>query len=81
MKAKFRLLDTGKGTYIELDGKTMGRGIDEVAYRKVAGEPAEVTIHIDDMDVFRFEPDGKFDEVERKVNEYEPLDSDNTKRL
>lgn len=81
MNAKFRLIDTGKGTYIELDGKTAGRGIDKVEYKKVAGKSGEITLHIDDVDAFRFEKDGRFDEVENEIKEYESSDSASIKQL
>ena len=71
MNAKLRLLDTGTGTYLELDGKTLGEGITFVSYNKVGREPATLNIGIDLKD-FKFMPDGKFDEAEKKLKEIEP---------
>ena len=39
MTPKVRILDFGPGTWLELDGKTMGKAIDRITYEKVAGEP------------------------------------------
>lgn len=74
MNPKARILDAGKATYIELDGKTMGVGIDFVEYKKEADNPAELTIHIADVESFSFLPDGEFDRVEKMVKDFEPPD-------
>lgn len=72
MNAKFKLLCDGRGTYIELDGKTMGRGIKRVKFEQdVSDCNPTVDIQIDLKD-FRFMPDGKFDEVEKTVAETKP---------
>lgn len=71
MNAKFRLLDDGRGTYLELDGKSMGEGVKSVSYTKVGRESAVLNLEIDLGD-FRFMPDGYFDEKEKQLAEMEP---------
>lgn len=72
MNAKMRLIDIGQGTYLELDGKTMGRGIECIEYKKEAGKPGELSIRISNLKDFKFERDGYFDEVEKKLLQCEP---------
>ncbi len=66
--ATFKLADTGKYAYIELDGKTLGPGVTGVEYKKEGKEGAKLTLNIDITD-FRFLPDGQFDEHEKIVDE------------
>lgn len=71
MNAKFRLLDDGRGTYLELDGKTIGKGVTSISYNKAGREPATLNIGINVQD-FEFDSDGHFDEVEKRLKEIEP---------
>lgn len=71
MNAKVRILDDGRGAYVELDGKTMGEGVDLVEYKKKGSDPAELTIHIYNTDDFQFHPDGTFDKAEKWLKEHE----------
>lgn len=71
MNAKFKLLDDGTGTYMELDGKSMGEGVKSVSYTKVGREAAVLNLEINLAD-FHFMPDGYFDEKEKQLAEIEP---------
>lgn len=71
MNAKFRLLDDGRGAYLELAGKSMGEGVKSISYTKTGREPATLNIGIDVRD-FSFSPDGYFDEVEKRLKEIDP---------
>lgn len=71
MNAKVRILDDGRGVYLELDGKTIGEGVDLIEYKKKGSDPAELTIHIYNTCDFQFHPDGTFDKAEKWLNEHE----------
>lgn len=68
---KLKLLDNGYGTYIELDGKTMGKGINHIKYEKEARKPATLDIHISNLREFEFGEDGSFDEKLNRLQEME----------
>ncbi len=72
MSAKVRILDTGTCTMLELDGKTMGEGIDRITYEKEAGKSAVLTIRINSVDSFEFLPDGEFDRAVERVGQITP---------
>lgn len=63
MNASLRIEEVGKQTLLELDGKTMGIGIGRVEYIKDGAQPGQLTIHINDLQEFRFYPDGTFDKA------------------
>ena len=67
---KFRLINTGRGTFIELDGKTMAKGITSVKFEQVAHENINLVLNID-LKEFEFLPDGTFDEIESQVKSTE----------
>lgn len=70
MNAKLKILCDGWGTYVELDGKTIGRGIESIKFEHdaAAGEKPKCQISIDLSD-FEFMPDGRFDEVAKRSAE------------
>lgn len=68
---KLRLFDNGYGTYIELDGKTMGKGINHIKYEKEGRKPATLDIHIGNLREFEFGEDGSFDEKLNRLQEME----------
>lgn len=61
--AKFRFVTDGFRTVVELDGKTIGKGITKVEFLHEAGENAKMKLDIDLHD-FRFLPDGEYDKRE-----------------
>lgn len=69
--AKFKLLDDGRGAFLELDGKSMGEGVTSISYTKAGRESA--TLHLEiDVEKFKFLPDGYFDKAEKTLAEIEP---------
>lgn len=70
MAAKLKILCTGAATYVELDGKTIGRGIEFIKFKHNAtdGERPKCEIGIDLHD-FKFMPDGRFEEVLERLEE------------
>lgn len=61
--AKFRFATDGFTTVVELDGKTIGTGIQNLEYHHEGGEHARLKMELDLHD-FRFLPDGEFDKRE-----------------
>lgn len=70
MESKLRLITNGKHTFIELGGKTIGRGIEgfhlsqNMRYEK---EPI-LDLRIN-LNQFEYMPDGYFEEVENSMTE------------
>lgn len=62
--AKFRFATDGFRTIVELDGKTIGAGVQCVEFQHESGKGASMKLDIDVND-FRFLPDGEFDKIER----------------
>ena len=60
---RFRFATDGFQTVMELDGKTIGAGVNKVEFLHESGEHAEVKLDID-LDAFCFLPDGEFDKRE-----------------
>lgn len=73
MNAKLKILCTGDHTIVELDGKTIGNGVNAIDFRHNGGENAEVKISID-LGRFSFMSDGYFEQAEKKVAETTPPD-------
>lgn len=71
MDAKLKILCTGNATYLELGGKTMGKGVESVQITHDAHSKPKLEMRID-LSSFDFLPDGYFGEVERKVAEAKP---------
>lgn len=71
MNAKLKILCTGKATIVELDGKTIGQGIEAINLHHNGAGEAIVTLSINVED-FSFMPDGYFSEVEEKIAKAEP---------
>lgn len=71
MNAKLKILCTGDKTIVELDGKTIGKGVNAIDFRHDGGENAEVKISID-LGKFSFMPDGQFDEFEKAIAKESP---------
>lgn len=76
MNPKLRILCTGTKTLVELDGKTICRGVDAVAFYHDTDNQggAKVSLRVD-LDAFEFMPDGYFDlAAERLAKENPPED-------
>lgn len=70
-KVKFCLVCDGSHTYAELDGKSIGTGVESVSFEHIAGEDASVNLKLN-MKEFEFMPDGYFDEVLKRLCEEPP---------
>lgn len=66
--AKFRFTTDGFKTIVELDGKTMGPGVQRIDFLHEGGEKAKLLLNIDLHD-FSFLPDGEFDKREAALME------------
>lgn len=74
--AKLRIVSSGNGTFVELDGKTMGRGVEYLKFEH-DGQTRKPTLDLRlDLTDFRFMPDGRLDEVEKRFQEAEPPSED-----
>lgn len=71
MVTKFRMVTDGRHTYAELDGKTIGQGVDKIEVVADA-DKVSVDIHIGDLNDFAFMEDGYFNHAEKVMNETEP---------
>ena len=71
MNAKLKILCTGDKTFVELDGKTIGTGVNAIEFRHNGGENAKVKISID-LGRFSFMPDGFFEQAEKSIAEATP---------
>lgn len=67
MKPKFRLVSDGKHTYMELDGKTIGTGVQRFCVEQ-QGTDMQLDLSID-LGSFEFMEDGKLDDVAEKMKE------------
>lgn len=61
--AKFRFASNGFTTVVELDGKTIGKGVNKLEFLHEGGKCAELKLDID-LHGFQFYPDGEFDKME-----------------
>lgn len=61
--AQFRFATDGFRTVLELDGKTIGTGVEKVEFLHEVGKDLKLKLDID-VDRFSFLPDGAFDEKE-----------------
>lgn len=66
--ARFRFATDGFRTVLELDGKTIGSGVQKVDYFHEAGENPKLKLDID-VNSFSFLPDGTFYEKESVLME------------
>ena len=72
MNAKFRMASNGTVTCIELDGKTLGTGVESVRFYQNGHGEGKLDISID-LEEFSFMPDGYFDNFEQAIaNERSP---------
>lgn len=73
MEHKLKILCTGQATYVELDGKTLGSGVNYIKFEHNAADAKspQCTIGID-LGEFRFMPDGHFDDVAKRLAEAKP---------
>ncbi|MBE6943837.1 MAG: hypothetical protein E7453_06205 [Ruminococcaceae bacterium] len=71
MNAKLKILYTGRGTIVELDGKTIGTGVEAIEFRHETNKPAKANLSIN-LSEFSFMPDGHFDEACQRVKEANP---------
>ena len=60
---KFRFATDGLTTVAELDGKTIGTGIQNLEYYHEGGEHARLKLELD-LNEFRFLPDGEYEKRE-----------------
>lgn len=65
-RKKLKILSTGAITYLELCGKSMGTGVENVSFEHIAGDDVILNLKLRLKD-FEFLPDGYFDEVLRKL--------------
>lgn len=71
MKPKVKIISTGSATFVELDGKCIGKGVRAIEFQHT--QDREVTIRLDiDLNNFSFMPDGYLDKVESLLNEEFP---------
>lgn len=71
MNAKLKLLCTGDKTIVELDGKTMGKGVEAIEFQHNSNGDVKAKISID-LDSFSFMPDGYFEQAEKSIAEATP---------
>lgn len=72
MSTTLKIVCNGRGTYLELDGKTLGDGVKSVKFEH-DGATRKPTLDLQlDLADFRFMPDGKFKEVSERMDEEEP---------
>ncbi len=71
--AILRILDTGGSSIVELDGKTIGTGVQEIHYHR--NSPMSATLKLTlDVAMFGFMPDGYFDDYAKRAGvQTEPL--------
>ena len=67
---ELKILDTGKGAYVEVDGKTLGEGLNGVEYRSPGNKPGTLLLEFE-TDKPAFMPEGYFDEVYQAFNRAE----------
>lgn len=75
MNAKLKIICTGEATFVELDGKTIGSGIESVhlTHDAAGGDDPKLDIRIN-LDDFHFMPDGYINEVEERLTKENPPD-------
>lgn len=74
MKPKLKIVFLGSATYVELAGKTIGKGVKAVAFQHERDNATlNLTINLKD---FAFMPDGYIDQVEKKAAETNPPEGD-----
>ena len=71
MNAKLKILCTGDKTIAELDGKTIGKGVDAIEFRHDNNGDVKVQISLN-LDCFSFMPDGYFEQAEKSIAEATP---------
>lgn len=71
MSAKFKIVCDGRHTVLELDGKTMAKGVKAVRFSHVGGDNATCSIDID-IGSFSFMPDGAYEDACQKLNTVKP---------
>ena len=62
-----KILDTGKGAYVEVDGKTLGEALNCVEYKNPGDRPATLRLEFA-ADKPAFMPDRYFDRVYQAFN-------------
>ena len=77
MNPKLRILCTGEKTLVELNGKTICRGIEAITFSHDTDNQDDPKIGLRiDLDAFEFMPDGYFDlAAERLAKENPPEDA------
>lgn len=71
MKPKLRIISIGSATYVELDGKTIGRGVECIRFHHEGDDDARLRLDIN-LREFSFLPDGYLEEVEKKMAKVNP---------
>lgn len=62
----FRLFHAGNATYLEIDGKGMGKGIKSVDFHHESGNSPILKLEID-LSWFEIMPDGEFEERQSEL--------------
>lgn len=70
MEAKLRVITNGKHTFIELGGKTIGRGIEEfhLSQNMRCEKDPMLDLRIN-LNQFEYMPDGYFEDVEKRMTD------------
>lgn len=74
MKPKLRIVDFGKSTYVELDGKVFGTHTKSVKYEKYGQEPATLEIKVDDVGGFEWLRDSAIGDAIAGVSPFDVKD-------
>lgn len=75
MNAKLKIICTGEATFVELDGKTIGSGIEAVKLTHDAGSGDDPRLDIRiNLEDFHFMPDGYIKDVEERLEKANPPD-------
>lgn len=64
----FRVIDDGKNAVVEIDGKTIGCGVERIKYKRDGATGGNLQLVLS-LDHFEFLPDGYFDEVEARMRQ------------
>ncbi len=73
MNTKLKIICTGRATVVELDGKSIGKGIEGIKFSHNANDNESPRLTIDlNLKDFSFFPDGYFTQVEDKLKAEDP---------
>lgn len=80
MSAKISITSNGRVTCVELDGKTIGTGVEAVRFEHNSSGECKLDLSIN-LTNFSFKPDGYFDEFRRALGEEKPPEVLNNGRV